>query len=154
MWLDFCEAAPLLGEIRRSELKINDEIIHTQKEVTLVGVTLDNKLSLAPHISTICKRAANQLNSIKRLNKHFDAETKKHFVRTYVLSHFNYCNGTCMALLWKWKHSQNGEDPRKSIKICIQRLYIRIQRYAPKKWGINIVPQKGTHNGSGGLQSY
>ena len=32
------------------ELKINGEIIHTQKEVTLVGVTIDNKLSFAPHI--------------------------------------------------------------------------------------------------------
>jgi len=73
------------------ELKINGEIIHTQKEVTLVGVTIDNKLSFAPHISKICKTAANQLNSIKRLNKHFNADTKKALTRSYVLSQFNYC---------------------------------------------------------------
>ena len=73
------------------ELKINGEIIQTQKEVTLVGVTIDNKLSFAPHISNICKAAANQLNLIKRLNKHFDADTKKDLTRSYVLSQFNYC---------------------------------------------------------------
>jgi len=73
------------------ELKINGEIIHTQKEVTLVGVTIDNKLSFAPHISKICKTAANQLNSIKRLNKHFDGDTKKDLTISYVLSQFNYC---------------------------------------------------------------
>ena len=42
------------------ELKINNEVIHTQKEVTLVGVTIYYKFSLAPHISKMCKTAANQ----------------------------------------------------------------------------------------------
>jgi len=73
------------------ELKINNEVILTQKEVTLVGVTVDNKLSFSPHISKISKTAASQLNSIKRLKRHFDIDTKKHLVKTYVLSQFNYC---------------------------------------------------------------
>ena len=73
------------------ELNINDEKIHTQNEVTLLGVTIDNKLSFSTHISKICKRAASQLNSIKRLKRHFDIETKKHLTKTFVLSQFNYC---------------------------------------------------------------
>jgi len=141
------------------ELKINDDIIHTQKEVMLVGVTLDNKLSLAPHISTICKRAANQLNSIKRLNKHFDAETKKHFVRTYVLSHFNYCplvwhfcgNGSIHKMEkiqeralrfvfndytseYKDMLQRNGESTLylKRVRIMAQEVYKAINNQSPK----------------------
>ena len=73
------------------ELNINNEIIRTLKEVTLLGIIIDNKLSFSIHISKICKMAANQLNSIKRLKRHFDTETKKHLVIIFVLSQFNYC---------------------------------------------------------------
>jgi hypothetical protein len=73
------------------ELNINGEKIQSQKEVTLLGITFDNQFSFSPHISKICKMAANQLNSIKRLKKHFDIGTKKHLTKTFVLSQFNYC---------------------------------------------------------------
>ncbi len=72
------------------ELKINGAVILSQKEVTLLGLTIDNKLSFYQHISKICISAGGQLNSIKRLKKHFDVDTKKHLVITYVLSQFNY----------------------------------------------------------------
>ena len=46
-------------------LKINGETIRRANEVVLRGVTIDNILSFASHISNLCKSAANQLNSIK-----------------------------------------------------------------------------------------
>ena len=73
------------------ELNINGDKIYTQKEVELLGISIDFQLSFTPHISKICKMAANQLNSIKRLKLHFDFETKKHLTVTFVLSQFNYC---------------------------------------------------------------
>ena len=72
-------------------LKINGETIRSENEVVLLGVTIDDKLSFASHISNLCKSAANQLNSIKRLRKHFDQSTKINMVKTFVLSQFNYC---------------------------------------------------------------
>ena len=141
------------------ELKINNEVIHTQKEVTLLGVTIDYKLSFAPHISKICKTAANQLNSIKRLKKHFDIDTKKHMVRTYVLSHFNYCplvwhfcgNGSIhkmekiqeralrfvfndYASEYKDMLQKNGESTLylKRVRIMAQEVYKAINNQSPK----------------------
>tara|TARA_B110001454_G_C12716814_1_gene432912 strand:- start:83 stop:3097 length:3015 start_codon:yes stop_codon:yes gene_type:complete len=73
------------------ELNINNEHIKTSKDVILLGISIDNKLSFIKHISKICKSAANQLNSIKRLKKHFDMEAKRNLTRTFVLSQFNYC---------------------------------------------------------------
>ena len=141
------------------ELKINNEIIYTQKEVTLIGVIIDNKLSLAPHISNMCKTAANQLNSIKRLKKHFDIDTKKHLVITYVLSHFNYCplvwhfcgNGSIHKMEkiqeralrfvfndyeseYKDMLQKNGESTLylKRVRIMAQEVYKAINNQSPK----------------------
>lgn len=72
-------------------LNINNEIIKSSKEVVLLGITIDNKLSFSNHITNICKKAANQLNAIKRLQKHFSLTTKKQMIKTFVLSQFNYC---------------------------------------------------------------
>ena len=48
------------------KININNEQIETSKEVTLLGVVLDNKLSLEKHVSNICKSAARILNALKR----------------------------------------------------------------------------------------
>ena len=73
------------------ELNINNETILTQKEVDLLGMPLDIKFDFAAYISKLCKKAASELNSIKRLKRHFDIESKKTLARSFVLSQFNYC---------------------------------------------------------------
>ena len=140
-------------------LNINDEIIHTQKEVTLLGVTIDNQLSFSTHISKICKMAASQLNSIKRLKKHFDIETKKHLTKTFVLSQFNYCplvwhfcgNGSIHKMekiheramrfvfndhVSEYNHllRRNGESTLylKRVRIMAQEVYKAINNQSPK----------------------
>ena len=72
-------------------LKINGEIIKSQEEVVLLGVTIDNKLSFSKHIENVCKSAAKQLNSIKRLRRNFNQSTKCCLAKTFVMSQFNYC---------------------------------------------------------------
>ena len=72
-------------------LKINGDIINSEEEVALLGVTIDNKLSFSIHIENLCKSAAQQLNSIKRLKNHFDQNTKRCLAKTFAMSQFNYC---------------------------------------------------------------
>ena len=48
-------------------LKINDQIINSENSVKLLGIEIDNKLSFDKHISTLCKKASNQLNAIGRI---------------------------------------------------------------------------------------
>ena len=47
-------------------LKINDQIINSENSVKLLGIEID-KLSFDKHISTLCKKASNQLNAIGRI---------------------------------------------------------------------------------------
>ena len=41
--------------------------IKTQESVTLLGVTIDYKLSFEEHVSNFCQKASAQLNALKRL---------------------------------------------------------------------------------------
>ena len=97
------------GDLINIPLNINGEIIKSKKDVTLLGIKIDNQLTLSDHIGMLCKSAANQLNSIKRLKRHFVTKTKRILVKTFVLSQFNYC-----PLVW---HFCKPGDTHKIEKI-------------------------------------
>ena len=48
-------------------LTINNADIKSKESVTLIGIEIDNKLNFEKHVSTICKKANNQLNAISRI---------------------------------------------------------------------------------------
>ena len=45
-------------------LNINYQKINSENCVKLLGIEIDNKLCFEQHISTLCKKASNQLNAI------------------------------------------------------------------------------------------
>ena len=51
----------------RIDLNFQGHSIKSEETVKLLGVTLDYKLNFDPHISNLCKKAAVQLNVLKRL---------------------------------------------------------------------------------------
>ena len=66
--------------------KINDDFtvqignasITPESEVTLLGITLDNKLDLTQsHISKVCKGATNKINALLRIAKHLTMPEKE-----------------------------------------------------------------------------
>ena len=75
-----------------NKLNINGGEIESSKEVTLLGIDIDNKLSFLPHISNLCKKSGQILNSLKRQSNFLvGVETRTLVINTYVLSQFNYC---------------------------------------------------------------
>ena len=48
-------------------IKIKEHLIESETQVDLLGLKIDNRLSFKSHISAICKKAAKQLNALKRL---------------------------------------------------------------------------------------
>ena len=42
---------------------MNNVEVKSKESVTLLGIEIDNKLNFEKHVSTICKRANNQLNA-------------------------------------------------------------------------------------------
>ena len=68
-----------------------DFSISVDKNVILLGVEIDRNLKFDRHINKICKKAAKQLNSLKRLSQFMGHKEKKTLVNSFILCHFNYC---------------------------------------------------------------
>ena len=65
--------------------------IKTQESVTLLGVTIDYKLSFEEHVSNLCQKASAQLSALKRLGAFMSHQTRKVMVQSFILAHFSYC---------------------------------------------------------------
>ena len=72
-------------------LNINQEVINSENCVKLLGVETDNELSFEKHISTLVKKASNQLNVICRIQKFMDFKEKEILLNSSFYSNFNYC---------------------------------------------------------------
>ena len=57
----------------------------------LLGVEVDKKLPFEKHISTLWKKASNQLNAISRIQTFMDLKEKEILLNSSVNSNFNYC---------------------------------------------------------------
>ena len=90
-------------------IKIKDQEIVSESKVELLGITIDNRLSFEEHISNLCKKAALQLNALKRVAKFLNFSQRKVLAQSFVLSDFNYC-----PLIW---HFCLANDLHKMEKI-------------------------------------
>ena len=68
-------------------------IIKTEDEVKLLGVTIDYELK--SHITNICRKASRQLNVLKRMGKYLNRLSKLTIHYSFILSNFNYCPVIC-----------------------------------------------------------
>ena len=71
-------------------LIINNAEIKSKESVTLLGIEIDNKLNFEKHVSTICKKANNQLNAISRIGADLGKKEKEISKNSFVYSNFNY----------------------------------------------------------------
>ena len=79
-----------------NEFEIDQKFaIKIEKNVTLLGVQIDENLKFDAHIDKICQKAANQLNSLKRLARLMGDREKKIIMNSFILCQFNYC-----PLIW------------------------------------------------------
>ena len=92
--------------------------IKSEETVKLLGVTLDNKLNFDTHISNLCKKAAAQLNVLKRLRSFIGFEQKKVLVQSFVYSNFNYC-----PLVWHFSSMKSLQKIEKSQESALGFLY-------------------------------
>ena len=71
-------------------LEFQGHSIKSEETVKVLGVTLDYKLNFDPHLSNPCKKAAAQLNILKRLSFYIGFAENKVLVHSFVYSNFNY----------------------------------------------------------------
>lgn len=77
------------------KLEIDGEIIEQVKEVKLLGVIIDNRLSWGKHIENIVTKMGKILSVIRRCAQFLTQKTLKIVTQSLVLSNLDYC-----AVVW------------------------------------------------------
>jgi hypothetical protein len=62
-----------------------------EETVKLLGIEIDYQLNFDIHISSICRKASQLLNILKRLGRYLDRLSKLTIFHTFILSNFNFC---------------------------------------------------------------
>ena len=77
----------------RNQYTLNIDVNHvtSEKSVKLPGINIGNKLSFDEHVSSLCKKASNQLNAISRLHRYLGFKEKEVLINSFVYANFNYC---------------------------------------------------------------
>jgi len=71
-------------------LNLNGCNISCDDEVKLLGVTIDFKFNFNTHIANICKKAARQLNVLKRIGQHLNKLAKMTIYHSFIMSNLSY----------------------------------------------------------------
>ena len=71
-------------------------VFECKEEETILGLTIDNKLSFENHIRKICKKGAQKLGALNRISSYLGAEKKRLIFNAVVKSQFSYCPLTWM----------------------------------------------------------
>ena len=75
---------------------IGEAVAEESDEGTLLGITLNTKLSFKIHVELLCIKAIQKLHALSsRISTFIDIKKIKLPMNTFVLSHFNYC-----PLIW------------------------------------------------------
>ena len=57
----------------------------------LLGISIDTKLSLQHHSTSLCKKASQKLHALARIAHYMDFEQRRPLMKAVVISQFNYC---------------------------------------------------------------
>ena len=91
---DKCQTIVIKKSCRMNDfynLNIHNQTNNSENFVKLLGIERGNILSFDKHISSLCKRARNELNAIGRIQKCMSLQEIEVLLNSLVLSNFNCC---------------------------------------------------------------
>ena len=109
------------GDHTNENVVIDNKQIKILPSVELLVIQLDDKLNFSPHISNICKSAANQLNALIRLQKFTKLQSYKEIfflINSYFMANFNYS-----LLIWMFSSAVSLKKIENLQKRTLRSLY-------------------------------
>ena len=106
------------------DIKIGSFTIHSSKEVKLLGVTIDNRLSFYPHILDICSKALSKIRALMRIRNYLNERQIDLLFFSHIMSTFNYC-----PLVWMFcsKQASNllNATHKKALRVRLKTILIQ-----------------------------
>ena len=104
--------------ISGEKISIRGKTIEFENSVKLLGIELDYKQNFDPHISELCRKAATQLNILKKLRSYIGFEERKALVQSFVYSNFN-----CRPLVWHFCSAKSTNKIKKIQERALRFLH-------------------------------
>ena len=112
-------------------LKIGSISIKETKKVTLLGITIDERLTFKDHISNVCRTANFKLHALRRICCYISEEKAKILGDAFINSHFNYaaiiwmfCRKTLLQVVYN-SHESYLEILSKHDEVTIHQKHLR-----------------------------
>ena len=97
---------------------IENKQIKCKREVKLLGITIDEKLTFTRHIANICSLRNNRSRALTRIRRFLLTEQKKYLFHTYIMSVFKYC-----PLIWMFCNKTANNQISKIHKHTLHLVY-------------------------------
>ena len=103
---------------RSPSFRIGDINVTCEETVKLLGVDIDFMLNFDSHIKTICTKAVQQLNILKRVGRNLCKLSRLTIFHTFILSNFNFC-----PLSWHFCSMANTKKIEKIQERALRYVY-------------------------------
>ena len=94
--------------IKKPSIHIQNSDLTCEKTAKLLGIEIDYQLNFDAHVSSICRKASQQLNVLKRLGSLLNRLSKLTIFHTFIFSNFNFC-----SLAWHFCTEKNSKKLEK-----------------------------------------
>ena len=101
-----------------TSLSVKDHVLSTETEVNLLGITIDYRLSFDTHIGNLWKKAARQINALKRLSSFINQSSKHTMVNSFIVADFNY-----LPVIWHLCSAKNMQRIEKIRERALHFVY-------------------------------
>ena len=68
------------------KFKFDNLLLEKSKEVVVLGITIDKKLTFDSHIKNICRKAGQKLGALLRITNYLNSSQKAYFLRNDKIS--------------------------------------------------------------------
>ena len=97
---------------------IENKQIKCKREVKLLQITIDEKLTFTKCIANICSVTNNRLRALARIRVFLSMEQTKYLPKTYIMSTFKYC-----SLTWMFCNETSNSQINKIYERTLRLVY-------------------------------
>ena len=97
---------------------IGNNQIKCKREVKLLEITINEKLTFTKDVANICRLANNRLRALTRIRRFLSMEQTKYLSETYIMSAFKYC-----PLIWMFRNKTSNNQINKIHKRTLRLVF-------------------------------
>ena len=127
----------LLSGNTKHESNIDNNIIKSEPQQELLGITIDSNLSFEDHVNKVCQKTSQKLNALARISPFMDENKRKIIMKSFITSQFGYC-----PLIWMF-HSRNLNNKinslhERALRITYNDRFLTFQELLEKDNSVSI----------------